>query len=315
MVRSVLDTVAGRGIHPTIASAPGEATPAALPATEGDAPAPNVVSAAVADAVDDAAPNAAVVTASNTAVFDTTAFVTTIGDTANFSDCMDHLRAQNERMAIDVIDRVAPMSAAFQQMHARCRTEFYIQVDEDMILFPHAVQSLRAAIAAAPPNIAMVCAPLWDCDADCAIWGVKIYRTAVVKRFPYRNSASCEIEQLARMQAKGYGYELLPLDRANCLGEHGKHYTAETIFKRWQRCFQKHRMFGRMEWIEPYARRLLDRYVATGETLHLYAFLGAVAGITDSALPSTEMDWRDENAALTRLQHYFPIRPDSAARS
>lgn len=237
---------------------------------------------------------------------DTTVFVSTIGDETNFADCITHLRAQTVATPIHIIDHVAPMSAAFQQMHLRCQTEYYVQVDEDMILFPHAIQTLRSSIGSSAENVAMTCAPLWDCDAECSIYGVKIYRSSIVKQFPYKNTASCEIEQLARLRTAGYEVVLQPLENAKCLGEHGKHYTPETIFKRWQRCFQKHRLYGRMPWIEPYARTLLDRYFRTGQTLHLYAFLGAIAGLTDSSLPDSEQDWRDPNEALQRLQHYFP---------
>jgi hypothetical protein len=134
-----------------------------------------------------------------------------------------------------------------------------------MLLFPHAVQALRTSIASASRNVWSSCAPLWDCDAQRAIYGVKIYRLSIVKQFPYSNTPSCEIEQVARLRATGYEELLQPLDFANCLGEHGKHYSPETIFKRWQRCFQKHRLLGNMQWIEPYPRVLLDRYVKTGE--------------------------------------------------
>lgn len=238
---------------------------------------------------------------------DVTVFVSTIGDEVNFADCMEHLHRQTVRFALDVIDHVAPMSAAFQEMQDRCRSEFYIQVDEDMILAPHAVADLRAWISSARKNVAMVCAPLWDCDAELAIYGVKIYRTDVVKRFPYRNAVGCEVDQMARLQAAGFDVDLRPLlGREACLGEHGKHYTPQTIFKRWQRCFQKHGEYGNMAWIEPYARRLLDRYAASGQTLHLYAFLGAMAGVVGPAPPDRELDWREANVALERVQHYFP---------
>ena len=123
---------------------------------------------------------------------DTTIFVCTVGDKVNFSDCVDHLLNQTVSAPIEIIDRVAPMSAAFHEMHLRCRTEFYIQVDEDMLLFPHAVRALRTSIGSAPKNIALSCAPLWDCDAERTIYGVKIYRFSIVKQFPYRNTASCE---------------------------------------------------------------------------------------------------------------------------
>jgi hypothetical protein len=117
------------------------------------------------------------------------------------------------------------------------------------------------------------------------------------------------------MEAVGFKVFLCPLrGRSSCLGEHGKHYNPATIFKRWQRCFQKHHKHGRLTWIEPYARRLLHRYVVTGETLHLYAFLGALAGIVEASVPDREVDWREPNFVLERVQRYFPMKGAKAVR-
>ena len=51
---------------------------------------------------------------------ETTIFVTTVGDQVNFADCMEHLAAQTVQRPIDVIDHVAPMSAAFQPAAGAC---------------------------------------------------------------------------------------------------------------------------------------------------------------------------------------------------
>jgi len=239
---------------------------------------------------------------------DLTVFVSTIGDKLNFQDCMTHLRDQSVRFPIEIIDRVAPMSAAFQRMQDLCRTDFYVQVDEDMILFSHAIKTLRSLMHSAPKNVAIICAPLWDCDAERAIYGVKIYRTSIVKRFAYKNVMNCEVEQLDRIKAAGYEIGLQPLSRRSaCLGEHGKHYTPKTIFKRWQRCFQKHHRYGNMAWVEPYARSLLDRYVASGETVHLYAFLGVISGIVGPPPDDREQDWRESNLAYEQITRYFAV--------
>ena len=244
---------------------------------------------------------------SSPAVADVTVFVTTIGDQENFADCMSHLQAQTVRPQFEIIDHVAPLSAAFQEMHKRCCTPYYVQVDEDMILVPDAIATMRDWIRSSSENVAMVCAPLWDCDAERPIYGLKIYRSSIVKKFPYQNTLSCEITQLAQIKQAGYRVILLPLsDRSTCMGEHGKHYTPESIFKRWQRCFQKHQQYSHMAWIEPYAHSLLDRYVATGKTLHLYAFLGAVAGMVGAVPPDSEADWRSPNYALEHIKRYFP---------
>jgi hypothetical protein len=223
----------------------------------------------------------------------TTIFVATVGDEANFQDCIEHLEAQSVRRRVEIVDHVAPMSAAFQQMLDRCSTPFYVQVDEDMILFPDAIATLERLMVAQADDVAMVCAPLWDCDTERSIYGVKIYRHAIVRQFPYRDVTGCEVDQIARMNAAGFTVNCLPLgDRSTCLGEHGKHYTPRTIFRRWQRVFQG----------------LIDRYVESRDILHLYAFLGAVAGITGEA-PDRELDWREPNAALERIEKYFPLPP------
>jgi hypothetical protein len=242
---------------------------------------------------------------------ETTIFVTTIGDEPHFSKCIEFLKSQSVVRPVEIIDRVGPLSAAFQQMLERCETPFYVQVDEDMLLFPEAIETLERLIKQSLPTVAMVCAYLWDCETQQAIQGVKIYRHAVVKQFPYRDTLSCEIEQLARMKVAGFTIEFVPRgDRSTCLGEHGGQYTPETIFKRWQRHFQKHGEIGTMKWIEPWPQRLLDRYLESRDLVHLYAFLGAVAGITSDAPPDREVDWREANAALASIQRYFPSVPN-----
>jgi hypothetical protein len=243
---------------------------------------------------------------------DTTVFVTTIGDDANFPDCLAHLRAQTVRCRIEVIDRVAPMSAAFALMHERCTTPYYVQVDEDMLLYPEALEKLHELAVQSPSDVALVCAPLWDCDVERPLQGIKIYRHEIVREFPYEDNLSCEMNQLARLQAAGYKAHLLSTDDdAICLGEHGKHYTPETIFRRWQRLFHKRNQLNNLAWLEPWPARLLERYLATRDPLHLYAVLGAVAGIGGRADPHRELDWRYPDPAWQRMQHYFPPCPES----
>src|SRR5690348_11399473 len=72
-----------------------------------------------------------------------TAFVLTVG-APSFDECMRRLDRQDCRFRREVIDHVAPMSQALQCMLDRCETPYFIQVDEDMLLYPHAVRTLHA---------------------------------------------------------------------------------------------------------------------------------------------------------------------------
>jgi len=243
----------------------------------------------------------------------TTIFVSTIGDEPNFADCMEHLRAQTAQRPIEVIDRVAPMSAAFQHMLDRCTTPFYVQVDEDMALVADAVARLEDLMERSPANVAMVVAPLWDCETEQPIYGLKIYRHAIVRRFPYDDALGCESRQLERIRAAGYEARLLPLKgRRQCFGEHGRYYTPETIFRRWQRLFRKNETLGNRMWVEPWALKLLERYLESRDELRLYALLGAVAGIAGDSTQDREPDWREPNAAFIRLRKYFSPREKNA---
>lgn len=237
---------------------------------------------------------------------ETTVFVATIGDQEHFCKCIEHLRSQSVVRPLEIVDHVGPLSAALQQMIDRCNTPFYVQVDEDMALFPESIKMLECLIKQAPPGVAMVCAYLWDCETQQAIQGVKIYRHAVLKQFPYRDTLSTETEQIARMKAAGFTIKILPSgDRSTCFGEHGSRYTPKTVFDRWQRHFQKHHKIGNMRWIEPWPERLLERYLESRDLVHLYAFLGAVAGITSDAPPDRAVDWKETNRAFESLQRYF----------
>jgi hypothetical protein len=246
------------------------------------------------------------------ALEDTTVFVTTIGDAVNFDDCIAHLAAQTARCRIELIDRVAPMSAAFNQMQRRCRTPYYVQVDEDMLLYPEALATLHDLIHTADERVPMACAPLWDCDTERPILGIKIYRHEIVRRFPYRNTISCDITQLQSMEEAGHPSLILSCEEASaqCLGEHGKHYNPRTVFLRWQRLFHKRNEIGRLHWLEPWPARLLERYIKTGDQTHLYAALGAIAGIAGRADENRELDWRDANPAFQRMLRYFPLTED-----
>ncbi len=247
---------------------------------------------------------------------DLTVFVTTIGDEVNFLDCLSHLQRQTVRFRLETIAYIGPLSTAFQQMLDRCETPYYVQVDEDMLLFPHAIQTLFETLAAAPPATALVCAGLWDCDVAHPINGVKIYRHHIVRQFPYEDTFSCEKAQLKRIQDAGYQARLLPLeDHSACLGEHGKHHTPRTIFARWRRLFHKNRRCGYPSWVEPWPALLLERYLKTKQPLHLYALLGAVAGIVGELPPDREADFRQGCPDFVRLAEHFPPGDDLAFQS
>jgi hypothetical protein len=237
---------------------------------------------------------------------DVTAFVTTIGDVTNFNECLAHLSTQTSSFKIDIIDHVAPMSAAFQAMHERCTTPLYVQVDEDMLLVPTAIERLVDIIRATEPNVAWVCAPLWDCEMDAPTYGISIYRTAIVKRFDYRNAFATDRAHAQDLFRAGFDTFAVPFEsREACFGLHGKHYTPRSIYARWQRLVFKARRFGDMSFLDAQPARLAEKYAKNPSDIRLFALLGAVSGIIGQMPSDTEKDWREPPPYWTELSGYF----------
>jgi len=233
-----------------------------------------------------------------------TSFVITVGDEPNLSECLACLDAQSVEFQRETIRDAAPMHRAFNEMHQRCRTPEFIQVDEDMLLFPDAVERLHRALAEAPTETAIIAAPLWDVQVERPIYGVKIHRTEIVARFPHRDTVSCEVAHNKELTEAGFAVQSLPLawSREACFGLHGKNYTPDTAFVRWKRLFIKRRLTGRPLWAAPWPARFLDRYQRTGSQIDLYSFLGAVSALSEQQPSDNELDFRDRGEDFERIR-------------
>lgn len=212
-----------------------------------------------------------------------TVFVTTIGY-PTFERCMDCLRAQDCRFPLKVIENVAPMSAAFQRMLDECETPFYVQVDEDMLLYPQAVRTLYERIRTLDDNVAMFAACLFDEHMDRAIYGIKIFRTDIVRRYPMRDVEGFELEQRSRWRRDGYTDVFERIEGAGrhaprTLGLHGTHWTPLAIYVRYLVLELTRRKGTKShQWIPQEARKLLARFLAHRTEVDLYALGGILAG-------------------------------------
>ncbi|MCZ6667013.1 MAG: hypothetical protein O7B81_17070 [Gammaproteobacteria bacterium] len=214
---------------------------------------------------------------------DVTVFVSTVG-APSYEACLDHLRRQDCGFRFELIDYVAPLSAAFQQMLDCCTTPFYVQVDEDMLLLPHAVRSLYERIAATDDGVAIYVCLLWDVHLERCITGVKIFRHSIVRQYPLRDVEGCEWDQVRRLQRDSFSMlrlspESATRTSAETLGYHGTHWTPRAIYERY--CgLERTRCKGNRthDWLFDYPAIFLDRYLCRGDPLDLYALMGLIAG-------------------------------------
>lgn len=215
-----------------------------------------------------------------------TVFVTTVG-ASSYAACRDHLAVQDCTFSVEVIEHLAPMSAAFQRMLDTCRTPFYVQVDEDMLLYPHAVRTLYEQALAAPPEVAVIVGCLLDAHLDSPLQGVKIFRHAVVARYPFVDNSGFEMAQLDRMRPDGFIHTVVPhaaewrtsTVAGGLFGLHGTHWTPRTIFERYATYERaRHTRPTNLRAVRKWVLLFLDRALTTGSELDLYALLGVLAG-------------------------------------
>lgn len=242
----------------------------------------------------------------------TTVFIITIGD-ATFPQCLEAIQRQTtSEFSLKVIQNIHPMSAAFQEMIRRCETEFFIQVDEDMILEPTTVKDMELTMSQVPENVGMICFHLFDVDRDSRIQGIKIYRTAAMQSLKFRDVKACEMDLLEQMSLKGIRWILHP----KVHGRHGTDYTPETIYRRYKSMYEK----DILEWndVTDDIRRKATQFQETGDLLALFALMGAVDGIV--SVPYADNQEKDFTKyqlksldVLRRVfleSHSFPVRYD-----
>lgn len=235
-----------------------------------------------------------------------TAFVTTIGG-STFETCLAALSRQTVACPVVVLSRMAPFATALQAMADRCETEIYVQVDEDMILEPDAIERMLAHVDASPPDSVMTAAPLWDVEIEMAIYGVKAYRRDLARRVPFEDHPDGDKHDRRRWEAAGLTWSKVPRLRENCVGLHGTHYTPDEAFTRWRRLMQGRRRSTALAWADAWPSRLRDRFAASGSRRDLFALLGAAIGASAELQPDQGgPDFRRPDPALERIRALFP---------
>lgn len=237
---------------------------------------------------------------------DLTVFILTVGS-PSFEQCLKHINKQDCKFKLDIIKNVAPMSKALQCMLDRCTTQYFMQVDEDMMLNNDAVTRQYENITSSPEKVAIFTSHLYDTHTQRLIYGLKIYRHQVVSNYPYNNVEACEFDQICRFKMDGFIDKRIPIDdplkiSKDTLGLHDGHWTPISIYERYLTLTTKLRRHSEKKpttaafWVIEYADVFLMRFLQNNSVLDLYAFMGIIAGML---LPiddtGTEKDYRKYN--------------------
>jgi len=195
---------------------------------------------------------------------------------------------------LELIRNVSPMAKAFQQMLDKCKTPYYIQIDEDMILKENAIMTMYKDIKLASKNTSMIVYRLHDQHLNFDIQGVKIYKHEIFKQYPYNlNTLSCEMEQLNKMKNAGYVYQEID----TVLGEHSPYWNDELIFDRYFIFMQKHDF-------KYLPKDVFETYRKNPTKLNWYAVLGAICGVLIKDM-KRDKEFDKKNPSFLKLKEYF----------
>ena len=236
------------------------------------------------------------VTSSNVQISlpDLTVFLITCGENPNYPYCVEALQNQSCTFNLEVIRNVSPMAKAFQQMLDKCKTPYYIQIDEDMILKENAIITMYKDIKLASNNTSMIVYRLHDQHLNFDIQGVKIYKHEIFKQYPYNlNTLSCEMEQLNKMKKNGYVYQEID----TVLGEHSPYWNEELIFDRYFIFMQKHDF-------KYLPSEVFETYRKNPTKLNWYAVLGAICGVLIKDM-KRDKEFDKKNPSFLKIKEYF----------
>ena len=230
-----------------------------------------------------------------------TVFVITTDKSVNYEECIKALKAQTVLFDIIVIKNFHPMPKAFQQMIERCETPYYAQVDDDMILYPNAIEKMYEAIIQSPKLVSMVAFMLKDIHLNFEISGVKIYKHQIFKKYPYKLSClSCEVEQTNRMVKDGYYITTVQ----EVVGDHSPKWTNEAIFERYYNLMEKFKEF-KYGWLENLPQKLWEILKSNPTQQNLFAVLGAYTSIIKKGIEHKERDFMEDKRPEFQKMNLF----------
>lgn len=231
-----------------------------------------------------------------------TVFVISAGDNPNFQDCLDALSRQTCKFELKLIKNIAPMSRAFQEMINLCKTPYYVQVDEDMILEDSSIETMYESIKKSKEKTFMISYMLKDVHLDFNIVGIKIYKHHIMKQYPYNlDVISCEKEQILRLEQGGYVFE----SKGMVVGLHSPKWTTELIYERYFDLMEKYKVYG-YSWLEHLPKKLCNKIKESPTEENIYAFLGAIMSVsTGEKLRDREKNYLIQDSRYENIKTYL----------
>ena len=152
--------------------------------------------------------------------------------------CYNALCNLESSVKINVIMNIKPTSKAYDTMRERCTTKYFIQLDEDMELFPDAVNIIIKELKRFENSKTyMYEFKLIDdflgVGKDMTIAGLKVYNTEIMKKYPMNHNVTSQVDKIwhSNIQKDGYIEHIT----TKIIGYHGKHRSPYDLLLRFSK--------------------------------------------------------------------------------
>jgi hypothetical protein len=207
--------------------------------------------------------------------------------------CLEAIRPFRDQIEFFEVRNVYPQIKALNQMVEQVQTEYFVPLDSDIILKPDAFVKIRTVLDKHrhDPNWHSILFPLWDTLTEKKILALKLLRSSIIKQYPFKETATPDVEHYKRLTEAGYTciHDYLIL---NPIGDHvvkGKHFC----YHRYRDIYQTYKTHG-YEWdsavfmggntLLEKARHhfcyFLYKWVVTDDEDYLHCIAGMMDGVT-----------------------------------
>ena len=168
-----------------------------------------------------------------------TVFIVSTGEETH-DDCFQALSNQDCIFRLKNIRDVYPMSKAFQSMPDSCETEYFIQVDADMILYSDSVRTLYREIRRSSPITYIVTGSL--SERGFGVRGhVKCWKRSIFRWFSFRDVRTVDRDLYRRLGYLG----LREKNLRTVLGEHVPRHSSFSSYLKSKGDIEKWRFLKR----------------------------------------------------------------------
>lgn len=213
------------------------------------------------------------------------------------SECLAAIAPFRDQIVFTEVRKVYPQIKALNQMIDSIGTEYFVPLDADIVLNCNAWERIKAAISKHTdnPNWHSILFPLYDTLTERRILALKVLRTRVMRKHPFKESATPDVEHYGRLSEAGYGCVHEYLD-SEPIGKHvvkGRHFC----YHKYRDVYLTYRSHNRV-WdsgafvggrnLRSLSKAHFDfffyRWAITGNEDYLHCIAGMVDGITSSDL-------------------------------